>query len=31
MKKRTEAVDIIIPVYNGYDDLQLCIDRKSVV
>lgn len=25
MKKRTEAVDIIIPVYNGYDDLQLCI------
>ena len=25
MKKRTEAVDIIIPVYNGYDDLQLCM------
>ena len=22
---RTEAVDIIIPVYNGYEDLQLCI------
>ena len=25
MSKRTEAVDIIIPVYNGYEDLQLCI------
>lgn len=25
MNQRTEAVDIIIPVYNGYEDLQLCI------
>lgn len=25
MKRKTEAVDIIIPIYNGYDDLQLCI------
>ena len=25
MNRKSEAVDIIIPVYNGYDDLQLCI------
>lgn len=25
MNRKTEAVDIIIPVYNGYEDLQLCI------
>ncbi len=25
MKQKTEAVDIIIPVYNGYEDLRLCI------
>lgn len=25
MNKKSEAVDIIIPIYNGYDDLQLCI------
>lgn len=25
MNRTTNAVDIIIPVYNGYDDLQLCI------
>jgi GT2 family glycosyltransferase/glycosyltransferase involved in cell wall biosynthesis len=25
MNQKTEAVDIIIPVYNGYEDLQRCI------
>ena len=25
MNRKSEAVDIIVPVYNGYDDLQLCI------
>jgi GT2 family glycosyltransferase/glycosyltransferase involved in cell wall biosynthesis len=25
MKKMNDAVDIIIPVYNGYEDLQRCI------
>lgn len=25
MNRKSEAVDIIIPVYNGYEDLQLCI------
>lgn len=25
MNRRSEKVDIIIPVYNGYDDLQRCI------
>ena len=25
MNRKTDAVDIIIPIYNGYEDLQLCI------
>lgn len=25
MNRKSDAVDIIIPVYNGYEDLQLCI------
>ena len=26
MNKNKDAIDIVIPVYNGYEDIQLCMD-----
>ena len=26
MNKNKGAIDIVIPVYNGYEDIQLCMD-----
>ena len=26
MDEKRRGIDVIIPIYNAYDDLQLCID-----
>lgn len=26
MNRNGDAIDIVIPVYNGYEDIQLCMD-----
>ena len=30
MNKNKNAIDIVVPVYNGYEDIQLCMDSVQI-